>query len=353
LNRIRPWVRFMAMSMKHQQKNIWIAGWVLCVGVGTGILGYASQQPATHPSPTSRPMISSATPRTTQDLEMMESQIIQAAAKVMPSVVSLLIDGNTQGSGVIVSTDGLILTAAHVTYDPGKNIRVILYNGRVVSGRTLGVNRTLDAGMVKITGTGTYQPIELTTESSPAANQWSIALGHSGGYQPGRSPPLRLGRVLAVRGESIFTSCTLVSGDSGGPLFDLSGRLIGIHSRIGMDSSNNLHISISAFRDNWDRLLKGDSWGAPLQSIGSPVIDAPLGESEGKVVVGPLLNSSAAYKNGLRPGDRVVQIDNKPVTDLDNLLVQVGRLKPGDFAVLEVQRGESTLGFKVPVTARE
>lgn len=298
-------------------------------------------------------MISSATPRNTRDLELMESQVVQSVAKVMPSVVSLVIDGITQGSGVIVSKDGLILTAAHVTYDPGKNILVILYNGRTVVGRTLGVNRTLDAGMIKISGTGEYQAIELSPDSTPAANQWCMALGHSGGYQAGRSPPLRLGRVLAVRGESIFSSCTLVSGDSGGPLFDLSGRLIGIHSRIGMDSSNNLHISISAFRDNWDRLLNGESFGAPLQSIGSPVIDAPFGETEGKVVVGPLLNSSAAFKNGLRPGDKVVQIDSKAIEGLDSLLILVGRLKPGDTALVEVQRGENTVKLKLPVTARE
>jgi serine protease Do len=273
----------------------------------------------------------------------------------MPSVVSLIIDGSTQGSGVIVSKEGLILTAGHVTYDPDKNIRIILYNGRVYSGKTLGVSRTSDAAMVKITNAQnrTFQPIELAPDASPAANQWCIALGHSGGYQPGRSAPLRLGRVLAVRGESIFSSCILVSGDSGGPLFDLSGRLIGINSRIGMDSSNNLHVSISAFRDNWDRMVKGESWGAPLQSIGCPILDAPLNEKAGKVIVGPILASSPVYINGLRSADQITQIDGKPVADLDSLLIHIGRLRPGDSVALEVKRGDAVVKLKLPISARE
>jgi len=75
---------------------------------------------------------------------------------------------------------------------------------------------------------------------------------------------VRVGRVLRIREGVIQTDCTLVGGDSGGPLFDLQGRVIGIHSRIAGPTDVNLHVPVDIFRENWDRLLKGDSWQEEL-----------------------------------------------------------------------------------------
>src|SRR5205807_4246056 len=101
---------------------------------------------------------------------------------------------------------------------------------------------------------------------------WCVVTGHPGGFRPGRSPVVRVGRILELNLTSprayLRTDCTLVGGDSGGPLFDMHGRVIGIHSRIGGSITANLHVPVDTYRETWDRLVKGERWGG---GIGRPV----------------------------------------------------------------------------------
>ena len=184
-------------------------------------------------------------------------------AKVLPATVGVRI-GNSAGSGVIVSEDGLVMTAGHVVGKPGQDVTFFFHDGKTAKGKTLGMFVTADAGMMKITDAGKYPFVELGTSADLKSGTWCVALGHPLGYQPGRPPVVRVGRVLRIREGVIQTDCTLVGGDSGGPLFDLEGRVIGIHSRIAGPTDVNLHVPVDIFRENWDRLLKGDSWQEEL-----------------------------------------------------------------------------------------
>ena len=153
----------------------------------------------------------------------------------LPATVGLNVQDG-QGSGVIVSKDGYVLTAGHVSGAPGTRVTVVLSNGTMVRAQALGANNGIDSGMVKITTPGEYPFVPLGSTMNLVAGQWVVALGHPGGYQVSRPPVLRLGRILTVRGGprgAVGTDCPLINGDSGGPLFDLDGRLIGINSRIG------------------------------------------------------------------------------------------------------------------------
>jgi serine protease Do len=104
---------------------------------------------------------------------------------------------------------------------------------------------------------------EIADSRKLSYGQWCVALGHPGGYQDDRGIVLRLGQVLDMSDQAITTNCTLVGGDSGGPLFDMDGRVIGINSRISEQLTNNMHVPVNAFREGgaWDRLLKGEVWG--------------------------------------------------------------------------------------------
>ena len=168
--------------------------------------------------------------------------------------------GRANGSGVIVSEDGYILTAAHVAGEPNREAIVVLSNGDQVRGVTLGLNEILDAGMIKITEQGKWKFAQLGDSSKVRAGQWCLATGHPGGYDPDRAPVLRMGRIIKVRKEAIITDCTLVGGDSGGPLFDINGRVIAVHSRIGKNLAVNVHVPVERYRKYWDRLAKGDAW---------------------------------------------------------------------------------------------
>lgn len=166
------------------------------------------------------------------------------------------------GSGVIINEAGLILTAAHVLPGPGEEVVVVLSDGRQVKAESLGLNKQVDSAIARITEEGIYPYAEMAEAGTVWESDWCIAFGHGGGVQTDRPAPMRLGRVLHVTSEAsagsrwIITDCTVISGDSGGPLFNLDGKVIGIHSNIGMSVLVNRHVPISAYHTQWDELNK-------------------------------------------------------------------------------------------------
>lgn len=205
------------------------------------------------------------TPATVEELRDIEKHVQKVLEKVLPAVVAVRV-GPGQGSGVIVKEDGTILTAGHVSGTPNKDATVIMSGPKMLKGTTLGQYKSIDSGMMKIAdGKGPYPFVEIGKSSELKAGQWVIGIGHPGGFRPNRTPVVRVGRILFVNNFVIRTDCTLVGGDSGGPLFDMQGRVIGIHSRIGgFAITENMHVPIDTYVQTWDKLAKGESWGAGL-----------------------------------------------------------------------------------------
>jgi serine protease Do len=195
-----------------------------------------------------------------------------AADRVVPATVGIinpdLVGPNTlgHGSGVVASEDGLILTCGHVLGKPNSELVAVFPDGRRVKAVALGADRSRDAGMAKITEPGNWPHVELGKSSELKPGQWCMALGHPGGVQEGRTPPLRLGRILAAgKGstmhDGVLTDATVISGDSGGPLFDLDGKLVGIHSNIGTTVTQNRHVPSDVYREKWNDFVAGKQTG--------------------------------------------------------------------------------------------
>jgi S1-C subfamily serine protease len=220
-------------------------------------------------------VLSKVAPENVEDLRALEKHVQKVLERVLPSVVGVRV-GAGQGSGVIVSEDGLILTAGHVSGSANLKAVIHLPDGKELKGKTLGRRRDIDSGMMKITTEGKYPFLEMGKSSELKKGQWVIAVGHPGGFRANRTPVVRLGRILFVNGSLIRTDCSLVGGDSGGPLFDMQGRVIGIHSRIGPgEITENIHVPIDTFRDTWDRLAKGEVWGG---QIGASIVQSAGGK---------------------------------------------------------------------------
>lgn len=232
-----------------------------------GLVSAKAGDDATKPAPKLLelpPVLKKATPQNAEELREFEKHVQKVIEKVMPAVVGVRV-GPGQGSGVIVREDGTILTAGHVSGNPNQNAVVILPNGKTLKGKTLGRNNQIDSGMMKIVDEGKYPFLEMGKSSELKVGQWVIAIGHPGGFRPNRTPVVRVGRILFVSPFLIRTDCTLVGGDSGGPLFDMQGRVIGIHSRIGGQAiTENIHVPVDTYHQTWDKLAKGESWGPPL-----------------------------------------------------------------------------------------
>jgi len=200
-----------------------------------------------------------------QTPEALQRRIQRLAPDLIAATVAVL-PGGGSGSGVIISPEGLVLTAAHVTDEPGKEIRVLLADGRSLPARSLGVDSTTDAGMVQIDAPGPFPWRPAIEEANYKVGDLVLATGHPGGPVEGRQPPLRIGRIRSAGDgggftEPLTTTATVISGDSGGPLWNLDGEVIGIHSNIAMSYSTNNHVTLTAFRERWDELLEGANIG--------------------------------------------------------------------------------------------
>ena len=281
------------------------------------------------------PVFAKEAPRSVADLLAIEEHLAKLTEKVVPCTVGLKV-GRAQGSGVIISPDGYVLTAAHVAGQPGRRVTLMLPDGREVKGETLGMNRGLDAGLVRITEEGTWPFVEMAPQDSIDVGEWCLATGHPNGYQEGREPVLRLGRVVLVRSMFIQTDCPLVGGDSGGPLLEMEGRVIGVNSRIGTSTAWNFHVPIAAYTDDWERLAAGEAFGG--RDEGGAVLGVTGEDDPDRARVRSVIPGFPAEKAGLQAGDIIAELDGKALESFEQLAISIRRKKPGDKVVLTILR---------------
>ena len=295
-----------------------------------------------------------------RSLQKLNQQIVALSKRAQPATVCLIAkNGRGSGSGIVVSEDGLILTAAHVTSSMPGEIIVIFPDGTRKSGVALGADYDRDAAMVKINEPGKYPFVEVGQSKDLKRNEWTVALGHSGGFDPMRKPPVRLGRVLANQ-DFIVSDTAVIGGDSGGPLFDAEGKVIGIHSNIGMTLMENRHVPIEVFHKQWDKLKNGKTSGqrfnnakknAPVPSPDQPVLGIQLADGENGVLVGEVVPKSPAQKAGIQSGDLIKKVNGKVVKSPEELVNLVKGMKSGDEVNINYHREGKARSAKVTLTS--
>jgi serine protease Do len=340
-----------------------VAVWAFCLGLGWGAFvasaASAADASTNAAAASSKPVsqrlqhiLDGAAPTSVSDLRAMQDHVQGLVDQLKKCTVGVWV-GPAWGSGVIISKDGYVLTAAHVA-EAGRNrvptdgqgaadratARFKLADGREVKGKPLGLFRTLDAGLMKITDPGEYPYADLGNSGKLKEGQWCIAMGHPGGFQEERGAVLRLGRILFVDKEAITTDCTLVGGDSGGPLFDMEGRVIGINSRIAERLTTNMHVPVNAYNERgaWDRLVKGDVWGHlpgqnPWLGVG--------GDPDAKdAKIANVTSKSPAENYGLQVGDVILAFDGREIPDFSALKQAVDDCHPNEWVRLKYRRGD-------------
>jgi serine protease Do len=216
---------------------------------------------------------------------------------------------------------------------------VELPDGRRLAGRSLGANHDVDAGMIKIDNPPNdlpFVPVHEGPELEPG--EWVVTIGQPGGIIEDRAPPVRFGRVL-FRGEGVLcTDCKLVGGDSGGPLFNMQGEVVGIHSSIGPMLTHNFHVPISAFQNGWDRLLKGEVWGGRFDDEHRAVLGVRGHTQEGRCVITQVFPGMPADNVGMKEGDVVLTVENRQIDGFEELSRIVAHKAPGDTLQLKIER---------------
>lgn len=302
-------------------------------------------------------------PETVQQLKELQDRVKAVVAKCQPCTVGIFI-GSSAGSGVFVRKDGklYVYTAGHVSGEANKECRLMLKDGRTISGKTLGANNDIDSGLIEVTetkiDTSTLPVAEIGDSESLKKGQWVVSIGHPGGYQRERTPVVRVGRIHERNKKVLRTDCTLVGGDSGGPLFDLEGRVVGIHSRIGPTLNMNFHVPVDTFDETWDRLVKAEVWGGSRSILnlfgggGNAFLGVQTEMRDGKILVDVVVKDSPAEKAGVKKGDVLLKLAGATLNTIDDIPAQLKKKKAGDKVELELSRDGMTLKLQVTLAKR-
>ncbi len=263
------------------------------------------------------------------------------------------------GSGVIISTDGYILTNNHVV-EGADEIEVTLTDNRRARARVIGTDPDTDLAVLKI-DLDKLPVIVLGQSDQLAVGDQVLAIGNPFGV----GQTVTSGIVSALGrnqlGINIFenfiqTDAAINPGNSGGALVDVNGNLMGIntaiYSRSGGSMGIGFAIPVSTAKIVLDGIVKDGQvtrgWIGVEPSELSPELAATFGvkASEGVIITGVLQGGPAAQA-GVRPGDVIIEVDGKPVQSVSALLTAVAALRPGTAAPFVLQRGDARQEIQV------
>ncbi|HEY5656943.1 MAG TPA: trypsin-like peptidase domain-containing protein, partial [Myxococcota bacterium] len=290
--------------------------------------------------------------------EGLEQRIVEVAERVKPSVVHIeaIVKFNARrnqvtGSGVIVSSDGRILTNEHVV-DKAEKVTVhVPGTKKKFPARVVGADRQTDIALLRIQSDVPLPAAETGTARDVKVGQWVLAIGNPYGLEGTVSFGIvsAKGRNLEVPNllnDFIQTDAMIDHGSSGGPLVDLDGRVVGINSR-GQGRGIGFTIPIETALDVMAQLEQGGIergfLGISMQPLDRELADY-LGVPDATgVVVNSVVEGSPAARAGLRPGDIITGFNGDPVEaekeeDLGRFQRRVATLPPGAEAALDFTR---------------
>lgn len=286
---------------------------------------------------------------------------------VRPSVVSVMAPGArgqaSVGTGFVIDANGLIVTNLHVV-GGARSVQVIFYDNRRVPGTVLGLNRAMDIAVIKITGVSGLKPAVIGDSDRVQVGDIAIALGSPYGLPSTFTTGVisAVGRRLdESRLPLIQTDAAINQGNSGGPLLNLRGEVIGINQQIISQSGGSigigLAIPINAVRPLMEQAMRGGatSGGGPATPTNSrAVLGVRVDPSpNGGAVVVQVLANSGAQRAGIRPGDIIVKIDSTEIREAEDLLRYVQNKRAGDRVTLEAVRGAARIRAEAKLSTIE
>jgi serine protease DegQ len=268
------------------------------------------------------------------------------------------------GSGVIVGAEGFILTNHHVI-DAADGIEIALADGRKLPARVVGTDPDTDLAVLKVEGKD-LPAITFGQSDNLQVGDVVLAIGNPFGV----GQTVTMGIVSAL-GRShlgintfenfIQTDAAINPGNSGGALVDASGSLVGVNSAIYSRSGGSMGIGfaipVSIARQVFDQIITTGSvtrgWiGVEVQDLTAELAESfKLPNTEGTLIAGVLKNGPAD-RGGIKPGDILVGVEGKPVTDSSSMLNLVAALQPGKQATLRLLRGGNEVKLKITVGKR-
>jgi serine protease Do len=308
-------------------------------------------------------MTTEALPSTNQSfplLDVFSSDLGQIIERIQPSVVQVRRGDRGAGTGVIWHEDGSIITNHHVVANAGTNLQVELQDGRVLNAYVVDSDPTLDVAMLKVTADN-LKAAPAGDSSKLRVGELVFAIGNPWGQRGVVTAGIVsvLGKVKVRNSnrtrEYIASDVRLAPGNSGGPLLNAQGKVVGINAMI---MGGDLSVAIPSNVVNaWAAQLPQTriSLGVQVQPAGLPAsIRQALahGQTQGLLVVG-IIPGSLAEHAGLLVGDILIDIAGKPINDVTTLRATLAANSSQNTVRLRVLRAGALVYVDVALTAQE
>jgi serine protease Do len=265
------------------------------------------------------------------------------------------------GSGFIVSADGYILTNTHVVGN-AEEVTVRLTDRREFPAKVVGADERTDVAVIKINATS-LPTVKLGDPSKVRPGQWVLAIGSPFGFENSATAGIISATSRSLPSDNyvpfIQTDVAVNPGNSGGPLFNLAGEVIGINSQIFSRTGGYMGVSfaipIDVARNVEDQLVKSGKVVRGRIGVTIQDVNAQLAESFGLdrprgALVSSVEKDGPAAKAGLQPGDVILAVNGKSIERYGELSGSIAAMKPGTDATLDVWRGGKKQSFAVKVT---
>jgi serine protease Do len=263
-----------------------------------------------------------------------------------------------KGSGFIVSADGLILTNAHVVQN-AKEVTVKLKDRREFTAKVLGLDTATDVAVLKVEATG-LPTVQLGNSNDVQVGDRVLAIGAPYGLEQTATQGIVSAKGRSLPGDSmvpfIQTDAAVNPGNSGGPLFDANGRVIGINSQIysrnGGFQGLAFAIPINVALNIKDQIVANGKveharLGVTLQDLNQGLAESFGLKSPDGAIVSGVAPGSAAAKAQLKAGDVITKIDGEAVRTSGDVSSRIGLSKPGQKVKLSVWRDKSNVDVEV------
>ena len=265
-------------------------------------------------------------------------------------------ESQAEGSGFVIDGDGHIATNQHVV-DGANKITVTFADGTKAGAKVVGTDSSTDVAVIKVDAPKSeLHPLQFADSNGVLVGDGVVAIGSPFGLEGTVTTGIvsALNRTIQAPNNftingAIQTDAAINHGNSGGPLLDSDGHVIGINAQIESDSGGNDGVGFAIPSTIVQRVAQ------QLISSGKVAhayLGVQLSDGNGGAQVGQVVSGAPAADAGVRTGDVVTAIDGKTITGADALVTAVDGKKPGDTVTLKVRRGGSTSDIQVKLGTR-
>lgn len=279
-----------------------------------------------------------------------------------PRMLPFMMDMDPQprqgvGSGVILSSDGLVLTNHHVV-DEADKLEVKLHDGRMFNAKVLGSDPLTDIALIQLEGARGLKAATLGSSAGMSVGDWVIAIGSPMGLEQSASTGILSAKGRGSLGlyansyiDFLQTDASIAPGSSGGPLFNLAGEVIAINTAVNARGQGlGFAVPIDQAKQVIPQIKSTGKVVRGWLGISGRDIEPAVGRApEQGAVIGAVMSGTPAAKAGLQNGDRIVGVDGHDIASFGDLRGRIADLKPGSDATLRVVRKDKTLSLKATV----